>query len=313
MQKSKIVYMGTPDFAVARLNILYDMGCEIGYVVTQPDRAKNRGKKIQYTPVKERALELGLNILQPEKIKDNTEFINILKEYAPDLIVVSAYGMILPKEILEIPKGKCVNIHGSLLPKWRGSAPIQRAIMSGDKETGITLMYMAEGLDTGDMIAKAKVYIEDMTSGELYPVLADLGAELLRDNLENILNGNAKKEKQNESLATYANMIFKDEAVIDFSKKPWEIYNIVRGMNPAPVSRTLYKGEMLKVWKCKVGNGKTDKENGTILDVNEEGIKVACGGEVLVLTEIQVAGKKAMKVAEFIKGNDLEIGVVLGA
>ncbi len=314
----KIVYMGTPEFAVPALEMLNDLKVsgekkiEIGYVVTQPDRQKNRGKKVQPTPVKEKALSLGIEVLQPLKIKENKEILKILKEYEPDLIVVAAYGMILPKEILEIPSCGCVNIHGSLLPRWRGAAPIQRAIMAGDKITGITLMYMAEGLDTGDMIAKTEVKIGNKTSGKLYDELSVLGGKLLIEKLDSILDKSALREKQEESLVTYADMIFKKEAEIDFSKEPEEIYNMVRGLNPNPGSYTFYDGEMFKIWCCEASVETSSKENGCVIGVDKAGIKVVAGGKILTLKEVQVAGKKAMKVEDFIRGNSIKIGTVLG-
>lgn len=307
----KTVYMGTPEFAVSGLEALYKSGHEIGFVVTQPDKARDRGKKIQFTPVKEKALELGLEVLQPEKIKGNEEFLDRLKDYNPDLIVVAAYGKLLPPEIIHLPRLGCINIHASLLPRWRGAAPIQRAIMAGDEETGITLMYMEEGLDTGDMIAKKSVKIGKKTQAELHDELAALGGELLSEQLPNLASGNIVREKQDDSLANYASMIFKKDGELDFSKSPQELECLIRGLDPWPGAYSFYKGQMIKIWSAEALDKTTDKADGTILSAAGKGIEIAAGGKVLVADVIQMPGKKRVKAEDFLKGNKLEEGEIL--
>jgi len=288
----KTVFMGTPDFAVPGLEALYGSGHEVGYVVTQPDKARDRGKKVQFTPVKEKAIQLGIQVLQPEKIKGNDEFLNVLKEYDPDLIVVAAYGKLLPPEIIHLPRLGCINIHASLLPRWRGAAPMQRAIMAGDENTGITLMYMEEGLDTGDMIAKKSTPILKKTAAELHDEMAELGGELLSEQLPNLESGNIIREKQDDSLATYAEMIFKKAGEIDFSKTPAEIERLIRGMDSWPGAYSCYKGQLMKIWKAEISNKVCGEPYGTIVKVSDNGIEVSAGGSILIITVIQMPGKK---------------------
>lgn len=309
----KTVYMGTPEFAVPGLEALYKSGHEIGYVVTQPDKQRDRGKKVQFTPVKEKALELELSVLQPEKVKGNEEFFQLLKEYNPDLIVVAAYGKLLPLEIINLPRLGCVNIHASVLPRWRGAAPIQRAIMAGDEYTGITLMYMEEGLDTGDMIAKKTIPILRKTAAELHDEMAALGGELLLQELPNLEKGNINAEKQQEKDSTYAAMIFKKDGEADFSKSPQEIERLIRAMDSWPGAYTHYKGTMMKLWGAEVLPEKSDKPFGTVVEVSKEGIKVSAGGGILLITDIQMPGKKRVPVAEYLKGNKIETGEILKA
>lgn len=307
----KTVYMGTPEFAVSGLEALYNSGHEIGFVVTQPDKARDRGKKIQFTPVKEKAMEFGLEVVQPDKVRGNEEFLQKLKDYNPDLIVVAAYGQILPPEIIHLPRLGCINIHASILPRWRGAAPIQRAIMEGDKETGITLMYMEEGLDTGDMIAKKVTEIGKKSQAELHDELAAMGGELLAEQLPNLATGNIVREKQDEALTTYAKMIFKKDGELDFGKSPEELECLIRGLDPWPGAYSYYNGELFKIWKAEALEKTTDKPNGTILDATANGIEIAAGGKVLLAEIIQMPGKKRVHVADFLKGNKIEIGAVL--
>lgn len=307
-----IIYMGTPDFAVPALEKLFNTDNNICAVVSQQDTAKDRGKKIKPTPVKAKALELGIDVLQPEKIKGNIEFFNKLKSYKPDLIVVAAYGRLITKEILELPTYGCVNIHGSILPKWRGAAPIQWSIVSGDKETGVTLMQMSEGLDTGDMLAVSKTPIERKTAGELHVEIAEMGANLLIDNLENIKNGTINRIKQDDKLSCYAKMISKKDGLIDFSKSAMEIENMVRGFNPWPATFTYMDEKMLKIWEADVLEEESGKEPGTIFNVSEDGIKIATGKGTLLATKIQVPGKKRVEVRDFIRGNSIELFSKLG-
>ncbi|WP_419823527.1 methionyl-tRNA formyltransferase [Anoxybacterium hadale] len=308
----KIVYMGTPEFAVPPLKSLCESGYQVELVVTQPDKARDRGKKVQFPPVKETALQYGVEVLQPEKIKGNEEFFNRIREIKPDLIIVAAYGKLLPLELLEIPELGCINIHASLLPKYRGAAPIHRCIIEGEKTTGITLMYMEEGLDTGDMIASRFVDVEDKNTAQLHEELSVMGAELLMDTLPNIMNGTAGRTKQDDSMASYAPMVFKQDGLIDFGKSPEEIERLIRGLNSWPVAHTLYLGETMKIWEAKALDEKSAEPCGTIRAVSNEGIKVSAGGRSLMITKLQMPGKRAMQVSEYLKGNKIEIGEVLG-
>ena len=307
----KIVFMGTPEFAVTVLAGLLGSEHEVGLVVTQPDKAKNRGKKIQYTPVKELALEHGITVLQPERVRGNEEFRMQLAEYAPDIIVVVAYGQIIPKEILELPKYGCVNVHASLLPRLRGAAPIQRAILEGDEETGVTIMQMAEGLDTGDMLTRESVKIGNMNYSELHDKLAEIGSGLLLRTLPLIESGEVKPEVQDDSKSSYAKMIFKQEGKIDFSKEPAEIERLIRGFDPWPGAFCDYDGLVLKLWRAEPLAGDTQAAPGTILEASPAGLKIACGKGSLLVTEIQVPGKKRVAVSEYLKGNKIETGIIL--
>lgn len=308
----KIIYMGTPDFAVPALEALVSAGHDVALVVTKADRPKDRGKKMQSCPVKLKALELGLNVVSPEKIKDNTEFLDLLSAAEPDFICVAAYGKILPREILELPKYGCVNIHGSLLPKYRGPAPIHRAVIDGEKETGVTIMQMAEGMDTGDMYAKLAVEIGEKTTEDLHIELAEAGAKLLIETLPGIADGSIKGEKQDETLASYAPMVFKSEGVIDFSKSAEDICCLVRGFYSWPTASTVLKGEVLKVHKAKCGRKGDFGPAGTVAAADKNGIEVSCKDGSVLLTNIQAPGKKAMDVSAYLLGNKIEIGTVLG-
>ncbi|MDD3169856.1 MAG: methionyl-tRNA formyltransferase [Eubacteriales bacterium] len=308
----KIIYMGTPEFAVPPLRSLSENGYQVKLVVTQPDKARDRGKKIQFPPVKEYALEHGLEVLQPEWIKGNKEFIARIKEIDPDLIVVAAYGKLLPTELLQIPRLGCINIHASLLPKFRGAAPIHRSIIEGAERTGVTLMYMEEGLDTGDMIAARSTEIGKKTTAQLHDELAQMGADLLITNLpciEQRVNG---RTKQNDSEATYAPMIFKQDCLVDFSKSPVELERLIRGLNSWPGAYTTYQGESMKLWQAEALEESAAESYGTVIGVSNEGIKVAAGGRVLLILRIQMPGKKAMQVSEYLKGNKIAIGERLG-
>ena len=305
----RIVYMGTPDFAVPALEKLYREGYEIPFVVTQPDAVRDRGKKVKFSPVKEKALELGLRVEQPQKLRKDQEFLRLLKDTAPDLIAVAAYGQILPKEVLEIPVMGCVNIHGSLLPRFRGAAPVQRAIMEGDRETGITIMYMAEGIDTGDMLAKRSTPVDHKTGQQLHDELAVMGAELLAETIPQL--GQIKAEMQDEARATYAPMISKTEGHIYFSQSPDRIERSVRAFDPWPGTYAYLGEKMMKIWQAEDREDPTDAAPGTILAVGDDGIDVAAGGGVLRVTQIQMPGKKRVAVKEYLKGNSIEIGTVL--
>lgn len=315
----KIVYMGTPDFAVPPLAALVKNGYEVTAVVTQPDKPKGRGKTLLPTPVKEEALKHGIPVYQPKKVRD-PEFMEVLKELNPDIIVVAAFGQIIPKAILELPEFGCINIHASLLPKYRGAAPIQQAVIDGEKESGVTIMQMGTGLDTGDMISQAAVTLDEKeTGGGLFDKLADLGADLLVKTLPSIFDRTAVMEKQPEESPTpYASMITKQMGLMDFRKSAQELERLVRGMNPWPSAYTFLNGKTFKIWEASVvsvlnGDGKPLAAPGTVIaaDSDREGIHVACGKDILVLTEVQLEGKKRMDAASFLRGYQVEPGTVL--
>lgn len=308
----KIVFMGTPDIAVPCLQKIIDEKYEILGVVTQPDKPKGRGKKLGMSPVKELAIGNNIPVYQPIKARDK-EFIDTMKSLNPDVIVVVAFGQILPKEILEIPRLGCINVHVSLLPKYRGAAPINWVIINGEEKTGVTTMYMDEGLDTGDMILKTEVNLdENITAGELHDKMMNIGAETLKETLKLIEEGTAPREVQNHEEFSYASIMNKSLGNIDFSKSAREIHNLVRGVNPWPSAYTTYNGVTMKIWKTKVLNEKSTKGAGTIIDVSKEGIKVSTRDKVLLIEEIQMPNKKRMLVGEYIKGNTIETGLVLG-
>jgi len=308
----KIVFMGTPAFAVPTLEVLAASGNEVGYVFTQPDKAKDRGKKIHFSPVKEKAMELNIPVIQPEKIKGNREVADLLEEYHPDLIVVAAYGQILPKAILEIPRLGCLNIHGSLLPRYRGAAPIQRAIVEGAEMTGITLMQMAEGLDTGDMLAKAETPVGEKSFPELHDELSLLGARLLMNCLSDIESQGLVPVKQDDAKATYAHMIHKKDGLVDFTKSPVEIEGLVRGLAPSPGTYTLYKGEPMKILKVQALDKENTSDSGIVTGISKAGFEVSAGGKTLLITEIQMPNKKRMKVEDYLVGNKMELFTKLG-
>ncbi len=307
----KIAFMGTPEFAVTVLEGLLNTKHEVGLVATQPDKAKNRGKKIQYTPVKEKALEHNIKVLQPEKVRGNEEFLKELKDYRPDIIVVAAYGQILSKEVLELPKYGCVNVHASLLPRLRGAAPIQRAIIEGDEETGVTIMQMSEGLDTGDMLAKESIKIGTMNYSMLHDALAEIGARLMVHTLDLIEEGKISPEPQDDSKSSYAKMVFKQEGKIDFTRQPEVVERLIRGFDPWPGAFCEYEDMVMKLWKAQPLCENTGKEPGTIIEVSARGIKIACGDGALLVSEIQIPGKKRVAVPEYLKGNQIKEGIIL--
>ena len=317
----KIVFMGTPDFAEESLKAIYEAGHEIVGVVTNPDRSKGRGMKMIPSPVKEFATENNLKIFQPEKIKNNDEFIKELKELHPDVICVVAYGKILPKDILDIPPYGCINVHASILPKYRGAAPIQWAVLNGDKTTGVTTMYMDTGMDTGDIILKQKVEIgENETTGELWVKLSKIGGKLLVETLKQIEKGTAPREKQGEDFSI-APMLDKKMAEIDWNNQTAEeIHNLVRGLNPIMGAYTFYNNKKIKFWKVKVLNKKEVED--IEQEISKEKIKSANIGEILLedvkkglyikakdgileILEIQGENAKRMTVHDFLLGNKL--------
>lgn len=300
----KIVFMGTPDFAVPSLQALIDAGHEIAAVYTQPDKPVGRRQELTAPPVKELALEYGIPVYQPTKMRDGT-LAEQLRQLAPDLIAVVAYGRLLPKEILEIPPMGCINVHASLLPKYRGAGPIQWAVINGEKETGITTMHMAEGLDTGDILLVAKTPIgEEETAGELFDRLAPLGADCLKKTVQALAQGRIAPVKQDESKATNAPMLNKEMAVLDFTKPAQELYNLIRGLNPWPVAVTEFQGKRLKVFAAQVQPG--SGEPGTVLDAQQ--FVIACGQDALRFTEVQLEGSKRMSAEEFLRGKQIIVG-----
>lgn len=306
--------MGTSDYAVVCLQALAKSGHEVVSVVSQPDKPKNRGHKLMPTPIHAAADALGLLVHQPETLKDGA-FLSVLEAEKPDLIVVVAYGRILPKYILEYPKYGCINVHGSLLPKYRGAAPIQRAVLAGEKVTGVTTMYMDVGLDTGDMILKKETEIgADETSAELFDRLAVLGAEALLETVEMLENGTAPREKQNDAESTYAAMIDKAQAEIDWSLPATEIKNLVRGMNSWPLAYTYYKGARVKIGSVQVLAAETRGTAGQVLYANRtDGLCVRCGEGAVLVQTVQFEGKKMMDVKSYLLGNAIEENVILGA
>jgi len=310
----KVLFMGTPDFARDSLEALYNAKYNIIGVVTNPDRPKGRGMKMVASPVKEYAIEKGIEVYQPEKVKNNTEFIEMIQMLNPDIICVVAYGKILPKEILDIPRLGCVNLHGSILPKYRGAAPIQWAVLNGDKETGVTTIYMDETMDSGDMILTEKVEIgEEETTGELWDRLSKIGAGLLVETVNQIEQGIAPREKQAEDF-TLAPMLNKEMSQIDWNKmNSKQIKNLVRGLNPIMGAITLYEDKKIKFWKVQISSKKTNEElPGTILVANDkEGLTIKTLDGAIDILEIQGENAKRMTACDFLRGNKLEVGSVL--
>lgn len=309
----RIVFMGTPDFAVGSLQALCESGKhEILAVVTQPDRPKGRGNKLLQTPVKEYALAQGLTVYQPQKVK-TPEFVELLHELQPELIVVAAFGQFLSKEILELPKYGCINVHASLLPKYRGAAPIQYAIIKGEKESGVTIMQMDIGMDTGAMLDKVVVPIaENTTMGELHDALREQGAALLLEVIDKIAAGTAVAEPQDNEQATYATLLDRSMEHIDWSKTAQEVRNLIRGFNPAPSTFTkLPNGKSLKIWGSKMTDKSSAAAAGTVIETGKHSFFVACGEGVLEITEVQPESKKRMPAQVFLNGRGVQEGDLL--
>jgi methionyl-tRNA formyltransferase len=278
--------------------------------VTQPDRRRDRGKKLQIPPVKELSIKYDIPVIQPENLANSAEFREPTEKAAPDLIVVAAYGRILPADVLRIPKLGCVNIHASLLPAYRGAAPIQRAVMNGERETGVTLMYMAEAMDTGDIIAARKTEVGNKTAGELFDELSLMGARLLADTLPSIEAGRAPRWPQDESKACYAPMIRKEEAHVDFSRDPREVCNLIRSMNPHPGAFARMGDAMLKLWEALPIPVMRPGPAGAVLSASSDGISVAAGDGAVRITVIQAQGKRPMRAAEYLRGNRINAGAI---
>lgn len=307
----KVIFMGTPDFSVGTLEALIAAGHEVTLAVTQPDKPKGRGKSMQYPPVKEAALAHGIEVYQPRRVRE-PECIEYLRKYEADIIVVVAFGQILTKEILEMPKYGCINVHASLLPKYRGAAPIQWSVINGEKVSGVTTMRMDEGIDTGDMILKEEVVLDkEETGGSLFERLAKKGADLCVKTLTAIEEGTATYIPQNHEEATHTTMIKKQLGEMDWTKPAQELECLVRGLNPWPSAYTHLNGKTLKIWKTTVLEKETGKEPGTI-EVGKNTIAVQTGKGMLQLEEIQLEGKKRMQTDAFLRGVSLETGMVLG-
>lgn len=305
----RIVFMGTPDFAVPSLQALIDAGHDVCAVYTQPDKPQGRKQILTAPPVKTLALEHDIPVFQPNTLKNEDEQAR-LRELAPEVIIVVAYGKLLPKAVLDIPPHGCINVHGSLLPRWRGAAPIQWAVIAGDEMAGVTTMQMAEGLDTGDMLLTYKTKVgEKETAGELFDRLAQSGAELLTQTLVKL--NDIIPRSQDDAQSCYAHMLDKQMAVIDWSKSAHEIDCLIRGLNPWPIALTTLSGERLKVFAAEKANGRG--EPGTVLEADpKKGLTVACGEGALGLTEIQLVGGKRMKATDFLRGHAIEVGTKLG-
>ncbi len=305
-----IVFMGTPDFAVPALKMLIE-NYGVKAVFTQPDRPKGRGKKLAFSDVKEVAVQHDIPVYQPIKLKEEQEMIEELKKMEPDFIIVVAFGQILTKEVLDIPKYGCINLHGSLLPMYRGAAPIQWAVINGEKVSGNTTMLMDVGLDTGDMLMKDEVEIPDeMTAGELYDILKERGANLLKETIEKMVKGEITPEKQSDE-TFYAKMLDKNMALINWDDSAEKIHNLIRGLNPWPIAYTNYNDDKMKIFESKVLKEKHNKTNGTILDVSKEGMKVACGEGVLLIKKVQFPNKKPLTIEQYINGHKIDANIVL--
>ena len=305
----RIVFMGTPDFAVPSLQALIDAGHDVCAVYTQPDKPQGRKQILTAPPVKTLALEHDIPVFQPNTLKNEDEQAR-LRELAPEVIIVVAYGKLLPKAVLDIPSHGCINVHGSLLPRWRGAAPIQWAVIAGDEMAGVTTMQMAEGLDTGDMLLTYETKVgEKETAGELFDRLAQSGAELLTQTLVKL--DEITPRPQDDAQSCYAHMLDKQMAVIDWSKSAHEIDCLIRGLNPWPIALTTLSGERLKVFAAEKANG--NGEPGTVLEADpKKGLTVACGEGALKLIEIQLVGGKRMKATDFLRGHVIEVGTKLG-
>lgn len=312
----RVVFMGTPDFAVPSLRVLLEEGYQVVLAVTQPDRPKGRKRVLTPPPVKEEALSAGIPVFQPERMR-REEAIRHVAEYKPDLIVTAAFGQLLPKAVLELPRFGCINVHASLLPKYRGGAPIHHAVMAGEKETGVTLIYMAAGLDTGDMISRVAIPIEDEdNTGVLFDKLAREGAELLRRTLPELLAGRIQAEPQKHEEAILAPNIRREDEFVDWNRPSRMVWNHIRGLSPWPVASTTWNGEIFKLWAARLPEpgkaGGTPALPGTVLAVEDQGILVMAQDGPVLLTEVQPAGKKAMPVSQFRMGSTMKPGDVLG-
>lgn len=304
----RVIFMGTPDFAVGTLEEIIKAGHEVVLVVSQPDKAVGRSKALKYTPVKECAIAHGIEVYQPERVREES-CIEYLRGYQPDIIIVEAFGQIIPKAILDMPRYGCVNVHASLLPKYRGAAPIQWAVINGDAVTGVTTMRMNEGLDTGDMIMKEEVIVRaDETGGSLFDRLSEVGAKLCVKTMEAIEEGTAVYTPQNEEEATHTKKIYKELGSIDWSRDAKTIECLIRGLDPWPSAYTRLNDKTLKIWKAEVLSENSGTEAGCIVKVGKDGLIVQTGDGMLKITELQLEGKKRMPVEAFLNGYQVEEG-----
>ena len=308
----RIIFMGTPEFAVQVLEAIVKAGHEVVGVYTQPDKPKGRGKSMQYTPVKEKALEYSIPVFQPEQVR-RPEVVEEMKKLEPEVIVVVAFGQILPETILNLPPLGCINVHASLLPKYRGAAPIQRVIIDGEKESGVTTMYMAKGLDTGDMIEKLVVPIEPKETGVTYhDKLAAAGAQLCLSTLQKLADGTAPRIPQDDELSCYAHMLNKSMGELDFQKPAEELERLIRGLNPWPSAYTRLEGKTLKIYEADVIEEEGTGEPGTVTAVDKKSFTVQCNPGALRITSLQLEGKKRMETAAFLLGYRIITGMQLG-
>lgn len=323
----KIVFMGTPDFAVSTLAALVEAGHQIQAVVTQPDKPKGRGKAVIMPPVKIKAFEYGIPVYQPERIKEDEEFFNVLMGLRPDAVVVAAFGQLLPERILKLPPYGCINVHASLLPKYRGAAPIQWAVIDGERETGITTMLMEAGLDTGDMLEQTVIPLDAAeTGGSLFEKLSGAGGSLIVSTLKKLEEHTAVRRNQDSAQATYAKLLTKSMGLIDWQKGAEEIERLVRGLNPWPSAYTFYEGKTLKLWAAGVVQALDAPQNeektavgaggqlpiGTVAETGKDTFLVQTGNGLLEVREVQLEGKKRMTAGAFLRGNHLKAGTLLG-
>ena len=309
----RIIFMGTPDFSVGTLEALVEAGHEVVLAVTQPDKPKGRGKEMQFTPVKECALRHGIPVFQPKKVRD-PECVEELKKYQADVCVVIAFGQILPKEILEMTPYGCINVHASLLPSYRGAAPIQWAVIRGEKISGVTTMQMDEGLDTGDMLEKTEIILDEKeTGGSLHDKLAEAGAKLCVHTLDKLVQGDLTPQKQGESPTEYARMLDKKLGDINWEQSAVEIERLIRGLNPWPSAYTDWNGKTMKIWEADAVPGEnTEKAPGTITDVTKDDFAVQTGDGQLRVRALQIPGKKRMEADAFLRGHQVKVGEHLG-
>jgi methionyl-tRNA formyltransferase len=307
-----VIFMGTPDFAVSTLEGLIKSNHKIIAVVTRPDRPKGRGREILPSPVKVVAEDNKIEVLQPEKVRE-PDFVKKLREYRPDCIVVVAFGQILPKDILSLPRYGCINLHASILPKYRGAAPINWALINGETKTGVTSMLMNEGMDTGDILIQREVEItEGDSAGTLHDRLSEIGSEVILETLDGLEKGTVKRVKQNESSATYAQKIKKEDCLINWDEDAKKIVNRIRGLTPAPGAYTSYNGKRLKITNAEYLIREVKAEKGEVFEVNRNGIKVICGNGLVIIKNLQPEGKRVMGVGEFISGRNIKAGEIFG-
>ena len=313
----RILFMGTPDFAVGTLKAIIEAGHDVAAVVTQPDKPRGRSKSLVFSPVKEEAVAHGITVLQPERARDEA-FVEELRTYNADVIVVVAFGQLLPASIINMPRYGCINVHASLLPKYRGASPIQWAVIDGCEYSGVTTMKMDEGLDTGDILMVEKVKLDAKeTGGSLFDRLSDVGAHLLVKTLEGLEAGTITPVKQDDSESTYVKMLHKSFGKMDFNKSAAELERLIRGLNPWPSAFTYIDGKMLKIWDADVADNISEVQTeevkpGQVVTVGKNTFTIACGQGYLVVNEVQLEGKKRMDSGSFLRGNQLEAGVMLG-